>query len=152
MSCGVVTDVARIWHCCGCGIGQQLQLRFNPWELPYAQGVALKKKNPKKKKKKKKKENTIFEHLSTDPESYIIPTYLFCKQPNPSRLLMNFYLCIQNLNLTSYSVLAFFCFVLFCFVSFWLLFELGKCQGFVLFCFSNWKIRIQSFKDRVYAR
>ena len=21
-----VTDVAQIWHCCGCGVGQQLQL------------------------------------------------------------------------------------------------------------------------------
>ena len=23
-------DVARIWHCCGCGAGQQLHLRFYP--------------------------------------------------------------------------------------------------------------------------
>ena len=21
----------RIWHCCGCGVRQQLQLQFNPW-------------------------------------------------------------------------------------------------------------------------
>ena len=25
-----VTDVARIWHCSGCGIGLQLQLQFDP--------------------------------------------------------------------------------------------------------------------------
>ena len=25
-----VTDVARILCCCGCGVGQQLQLRFDP--------------------------------------------------------------------------------------------------------------------------
>ena len=32
--------------CCGCGVGQQLQLRFNPlaWEFPYAKDVILKKK------------------------------------------------------------------------------------------------------------
>ena len=25
-----VTDTARIWHCCGCGAGWQLQLRLDP--------------------------------------------------------------------------------------------------------------------------
>ena len=25
-----VTDAARIWCCCGCGVGGQLQLRFDP--------------------------------------------------------------------------------------------------------------------------
>ena len=25
-----VADVAQIWCCCSCSIGQQLQLRFNP--------------------------------------------------------------------------------------------------------------------------
>ena len=25
-----VVDAARTWHCCGCGIGQQLQLQFTP--------------------------------------------------------------------------------------------------------------------------
>ena len=25
-----VIDVAQIWHCCGCGVGQQLWLRFDP--------------------------------------------------------------------------------------------------------------------------
>ena len=35
--------------CCGCGIGQQLQLLFNPlaWELPQAVGAALKSKKQK---------------------------------------------------------------------------------------------------------
>ena len=27
---GYVTDVAHIWSCCGYGIGQLLQLQFNP--------------------------------------------------------------------------------------------------------------------------
>jgi len=25
-----VADVAQIWRCCGCGVGLQLQLPFNP--------------------------------------------------------------------------------------------------------------------------
>ena len=28
--CGVVTDMAWIPRCCGCGIGQQLQLQLDP--------------------------------------------------------------------------------------------------------------------------
>ena len=28
--CCKVTDVAQISHCCGCGVGQQLQLQFDP--------------------------------------------------------------------------------------------------------------------------
>ena len=42
-----VVDVAQILCCCGCGAGQQmqLQLQFDPsLELPYATGVALKRK------------------------------------------------------------------------------------------------------------
>ena len=30
VSCGVVQDVARIWHCCGCGVGRQQQLPLDP--------------------------------------------------------------------------------------------------------------------------
>ena len=32
LPCAVVyvTDAAQIPHCCGCGIGQKLQLQFNP--------------------------------------------------------------------------------------------------------------------------
>ena len=47
-----VADAALIWHCCGYGVGQQLQLRFGP-----------------KKKKKKKSEiwyqakSHLFTHL-----------------------------------------------------------------------------------------
>ena len=42
--------MAQILRCCGCSIGQQLQLQFNPlaWELPYATGMALKRKGKKK--------------------------------------------------------------------------------------------------------
>ena len=47
-----VTDMAAILHYCGCGVGLELQLLFNPlaWELPYDTGVALKLKKKKKKK------------------------------------------------------------------------------------------------------
>ena len=33
LPCAVVQvkDVPRIWPCCGCGAGQQLQLPFDPW-------------------------------------------------------------------------------------------------------------------------
>ena len=46
----------RIWHCCGCGVGLQQKLRFDPlaWEPPYAAGAA------QREKKKKKKKNTQF--------------------------------------------------------------------------------------------
>ena len=37
-----VEGTARIWHCCGCGVGRQLQLPL-AWELPHATGAALKK-------------------------------------------------------------------------------------------------------------
>ena len=45
-----VADVAQKLCCCGCGIGQQLQLQFDPLaqELPYARGAALKPKNKQK--------------------------------------------------------------------------------------------------------
>ena len=26
-----ITDVAQLWRCCGSGVDQRLQLRFNPW-------------------------------------------------------------------------------------------------------------------------
>ena len=40
-----VADEAWIWPCCGCGVGWQLQLWFDPlvWELPFALAVSLKK-------------------------------------------------------------------------------------------------------------
>ena len=41
--------MARILHCCGCGVGRWLQLQFDPWawELPYVMGAALKSKKIK---------------------------------------------------------------------------------------------------------
>ena len=47
-----ITDTAQIWHCCGCGVGWELQLWLDPYpgKLPYTASVAL--KRPKKKKKK----------------------------------------------------------------------------------------------------
>ena len=49
-----VTDLTWIPHCCGWGVGQQLQLQFDPlaWELLYAKGVALKKSKRNKQTKK----------------------------------------------------------------------------------------------------
>ena len=40
--------MAQILHCCGSGVGRQLQLRFDPWEPPYALGAALEKTKNKK--------------------------------------------------------------------------------------------------------
>ena len=44
--------MAQVPCCCGCGVGWQLQLGFDPlaWEPPYAVGAALKKTKDKKKK------------------------------------------------------------------------------------------------------
>ena len=46
-----VADAARIWHCCGCGIGRQMQPSFDTeaWEHPYGTGSGLKSKKKKKK-------------------------------------------------------------------------------------------------------
>ena len=41
----------RIWHCCACGVGQQLQL----WLNPYSGNSKMVGVRPKKEKKKKKK-------------------------------------------------------------------------------------------------
>ena len=38
-----VTDAARMWRCCGCGVGQHLQLRLNPGASRGC-GCGLKKK------------------------------------------------------------------------------------------------------------
>ena len=50
-----VTEAARIWCCCGCCVGRQLQLQFDPqpgnFHLPYAVGAALKKKKERERKK-----------------------------------------------------------------------------------------------------
>ena len=45
-----VAEAARIWCCCGCGVGQQLQLWLDPWpgNPPYAEGAVLKKKKKDK--------------------------------------------------------------------------------------------------------
>ena len=55
MSCGV--DEAQIPHCCGCGAGQQLQLRLElgpmAQEPPYAASTALDKQNTNKRTKYK---------------------------------------------------------------------------------------------------
>jgi len=49
-----VVDAAWIWHCHGCGADRQLWLHFDPlaWKLPYAMGLALKKKKKKEKKER----------------------------------------------------------------------------------------------------
>ena len=66
MSCGVVTDAARIWCCCGCGVdvaqilwcslAATAPIRPLAWEPPYAAGMALK-KNKRQKTKTKTKTN-----------------------------------------------------------------------------------------------
>ena len=46
MSCGVGPDAAQILHCCGCGVGWQVQLLFHlsPENLHMPQEQPLKKK------------------------------------------------------------------------------------------------------------
>ena len=40
----------RIWHCYGCGVGQQLQFQFDPsLGTPYATGMSQKEAEEKKK-------------------------------------------------------------------------------------------------------
>ena len=46
-----VTDTAQILHCCGCGVGQRLQLQFDPWPG----NLHMPRCGPKKTKKKRKK-------------------------------------------------------------------------------------------------
>ena len=55
-------NMARIWHHCGCGVGLQLQLWFNPksGERPYAAGAALKRRKKKKKDQNKRKRKVIW--------------------------------------------------------------------------------------------
>ena len=43
------TDLARIWHCCGCGIGQRLQLQYNTQTGNSMRHRCDLKKNDKKK-------------------------------------------------------------------------------------------------------
>ena len=59
----VANSIPGLAHCCGSGVGWQVQLRLDPlpgnlgWEPPYALSVALQKtkdKNTKKNKKNKK--------------------------------------------------------------------------------------------------
>ena len=47
-----ITDVAQIPCCCGCGVG---------WQLPYARGVALKRKRKKKKYSKPQRGDSFTE-------------------------------------------------------------------------------------------
>ena len=52
-----VADEARIWHCCGSGVGWHLLTPIRPLarESLYAAGMALKRQKKKKKKKKKQR-------------------------------------------------------------------------------------------------
>ena len=57
MSCAIGSRHGSDPSLCDCGVGWQLQLRFDPlaWYPPYAMGRALKKKQKKTKQKKTKK-------------------------------------------------------------------------------------------------
>ena len=57
MSCGVGHSVTQISHWCSCGVGQWLQLGFDPnFHMPQVQTKKEKKQKSKKAKKPKKKE------------------------------------------------------------------------------------------------
>ena len=55
MNSGVGCRHGSDQSCCGCSLGQQLQLHFDPqpgaWELPYAVSAALKRKKEEEKKR-----------------------------------------------------------------------------------------------------
>ena len=57
----LVTDVARIWRCCGSGIYPAAIAAIGPlaWEPPCATGTALKGQKDKKKKKKRNKPKLV---------------------------------------------------------------------------------------------
>ena len=65
-----VADTAWIPRCCGCGVGRQLQLWFDPlaWELPHAALAALKRK---KKKKNEKWQEFCCSSAVTNPTSIL---------------------------------------------------------------------------------
>ena len=49
----LVADSAQIQHCCGCGVGQQLQLLFDPWPGNFHMMWVQPWKDRRKKKKKR---------------------------------------------------------------------------------------------------
>ena len=59
---------SQIWCCCGCGIGQQVQLQVLTWGLPYAKDVAVKRLKKKKKRIKKTKTKPAFIYYLTVSE------------------------------------------------------------------------------------
>ena len=70
-----------------CGVGWQLQLRFDPlaWEIPYASGLALKKE--KEKTKKSCTHELFISYLLSPPISSLLtsqpkqqPVYFVCPQ------------------------------------------------------------------------
>ena len=62
-----VADMAYIWHCHGCGIGQQLQalIQALAWEFPCAVDAALKRKNK------------VYIHIHTYATILIFKIFLF---------------------------------------------------------------------------
>ena len=67
-----VSDMALFWCCCGCAIGWQLQLRFDPQagNFPDTKGMAL------KRKKKKRRCNT-HTHTQTHTQKHLHDGILF---------------------------------------------------------------------------
>ena len=62
MSCGIGRRRGQIPHCCGCGVGGQLQFPHGAWEPPYAMGAALNRQRKEKRKERKKKKN-VYIHV-----------------------------------------------------------------------------------------
>ena len=50
-----IADEVQIWHCCGCGVGQKLEVAALilplAWEIPCASNTAIKRKKRKRNKK-----------------------------------------------------------------------------------------------------
>ena len=65
VSCGVGHRGDWIWPCYGCGVGQQLQLQFDPWPSICCRCVALKRKG-KKIVMKGLKKTMVLPHICLD--------------------------------------------------------------------------------------
>ena len=73
-----VADTAWMWHCCGCGVGRQLQLQSDPQPgNPHRPQVC-----PLKKKKLILIGKNFYASLSITPNTHIHKT-----SPNPTNIL-----------------------------------------------------------------
>ena len=86
MSCSVgCRHSSDLGSCCGCGVGQQLQLQFSnghlAWEHPYTTPVALKEKKEREKKKRRNVAQRFGEEATQLPYTYVYVVSLSASHP-----------------------------------------------------------------------